>query len=165
VRVKKHVLDQTFRILVFLGEPAAGTSGPDLAFAPELVGRVTVLGRGRSSAACARCVAGRRAELVVSGTVPLTEDLRAAVAAGHLASLSAADVLPYLREKLGWKVTLFDGAETPAGGVDGLVVSVVSTAAEEVEGELPVYSGVYETHPEATEGKPAGFAGEAPAPA
>jgi tyrosinase len=161
VRVKKHSLDQTFRVLVFLGEPAAGTPGPDLAFAPELVGRVTVLGRGRTNATCARCSV--RSDIIVSGTVPLTEDLRAAVAAGHLASLNAADVLPYLKEKLNWRVTLFDGSETPAGGVDGLVVSVVSTAVEEQEGELPVYSGVYATHPEATEGKPAGYAAEAPA--
>jgi tyrosinase len=158
VRVKKHTLDQTFRVLVFLGEPAAGTSGPNLVFAPELVGRVTVLGRGHTNATCARC--NVRRDIVVSGTVPLTEDLRAAVAAGGLASLGAADVLPYLREKLCWRVTLFDGSETPAGTVDGLVVSVVSTAVEEVEGELPVYSGVYETHPEATAGKPAGHTAE-----
>ena len=123
---------------------------------------MTVLGRGRSNATCARCSVRR--DLVVSGTVPLTHDLREAVAAGHLASLEPADVLPYLKEKLNWRVTLFDGSETPAAGVDGLVVSVVSTTvtAAGTEDELPVYSGVYETHPEATEGKPAGYAAEAP---
>jgi tyrosinase len=74
-----------------------------------------------------------------------------------VASLEAVDVVPYLREGLAWRVTLFDGGERSADEVPGLKVSVASTQVVIGEDGLPNYSGEYRVWPEITEGKPGGL--------
>ena len=66
------------------------------------------------------------------------------------------NVLPYLRKNLHWRVTLADGTDKSREEVSGLSVSVVTTEVEVEQGGRQNFSGVYEVHPEVTEGRPAG---------
>ncbi|KAK3309791.1 uncharacterized protein B0T15DRAFT_545814 [Chaetomium strumarium] len=170
-RAQKHGLGGPFRLLVFLGafnetDPASW----DTEF--NCVGRVSVLGRDAATTACSKCRADAADELVVSGTVPLTSALLQDIMgigegeeeAGErgLRSLDPEEVVPYLRERLKWKVTMFkNGEEKDVAAVPGLKVSVASTRVTIGEDGLPRYSGEYTVWPEVTEGKPAGLcAGE-----
>ncbi|KAH6854085.1 hypothetical protein B0I37DRAFT_421388 [Chaetomium sp. MPI-CAGE-AT-0009] len=168
IRAQKHGLGAPFRILVFLGpfDQEADPSSWDGAF--NCVGRVSVLGRaggrsgngngGAAATRCARCRTHAARALMVSGTVPLTSAvLRDIVGGGGVASLEAGDVVPYLREKLAWRVTLFDGEERSAAEVPGLKVSVASTQVTIGEDGLPNYSGEYRVWPEITQGKLGGL--------
>jgi tyrosinase len=154
LRAIKHGLNQTFRIIVFLGD---FNSDPETwPFEYNAVGRVTVLGRSPNSQ-CSKCETDRSADLVVTGTVPLTSALLQDIVAGRLASLNPADVEPYLQKNLHWRVTQFDGTEVPRDQVPGLKVSVCSTEVTIAEDSTPVYSGHYTVHPSITDGRPAGL--------
>ena len=160
VRAQKHGLGSSFRTLVFLG--AFDESNPaswDTEF--NCVGRVSVLGRDPAETQCDKCRSDAAGELMVSGTVPLTSALLQDIVEGEVASLDAAVVVPHLKEKLKWKVTLFNGEERNAAEVPGLKVSVASTKVTIGEDGLPHYSHEYTVWPEVTDGKPAGLgAGE-----
>ncbi|KAF2466428.1 Di-copper centre-containing protein [Lindgomyces ingoldianus] len=154
LRTLKHGLNQTFRVFVFLGD-----FNPDPKTWPtefNVVGRFTVLGRGDDTP-CEKCQQDQESELVITGTVPLTSALLQDIVAGQLASLEPADVEGYLERNLHWRVTLFDGSEKPREEVPGLKVSVVSTKVRIGDDGIPVYSGVYDTHPGITDGRPAGL--------
>jgi tyrosinase len=97
---------------------------------------------------------------VVTGTVPLTPALLAAIAAGHLPSLRTEDVEPYLVANLHWRVTVFDGTERDREQVPGLKVAVCSTEVTIGADEVPVYDGVYAVHGGITDGRPAGLGGD-----
>lgn len=157
VRAQKHGLGGSFRVLVFLGpfdESDPGTWDTEF----NCVGRVSVLGRSAETTRCAKCRDDAAGALMVSGTVPLTSALLQDIAEGELASLQPEDVVPHLRAQLRWKVTMFDGEERDVEAVPGLRVSVTSTEVTIGEEDgLPIYSGEYTVHPEATEGKPAGL--------
>lgn len=157
-RAQKHGLGQTFRLLVFLGPFDESDPGSwDTEF--NCVGRVSVLGRSAETTHCAKCRVDGAAELMVSGTVPLTSALLQDIVEGHggLAGLRPEEVVPHLQARLKWKATLFDGTEKDVEEVPGLKVSVVSTEVRIGEDGLPVYSGEYTVWPEATDGKPAGL--------
>jgi tyrosinase len=158
VRAQKHGLNQSFRVLVFLGPfNESDPSTWDTEF--NCVGRVSVLARSATETQCAKCRVDAAEELMVSGTVPLTSALLQDITEGEVASLKPDDVVPHLRAKLAWKVTLFDGEERDVLSVPGLKVSVASTEVTIGEEDgLPVYSGEYTVYPEITEGKPAGLA-------
>ncbi|KAK4129080.1 Monophenol monooxygenase [Parathielavia appendiculata] len=156
VRAQKHGLGASFRLLVFLG--AFNETDPstwDTEF--NCVGRVSVLGRDPAETQCAKCVGDAASELMVSGTVPLTSALLQDIVEGEVASLDAEHVVPHLKEKLAWKVTMFDGEERNVLEVPGLRVSVASTRVTIGEDGLPDYSGEYTVWPEITDGKPAGL--------
>lgn len=156
VRAQKHGLGESFRLLVFLGAVPADPQAWQLA--PDVVGRVSVLGRRRTTP-CAKCRRDGAGELMVSGTVPLTTALlRRHVGGRGPQSLDAEHVVPYLRGQLAWRVSLFaDGLEKDALDVPGLKVSVVSTQVRIGADGLPVHSGQYEVHPEVTAGMPGGL--------
>jgi tyrosinase len=167
IRALKHGLDQTFRVMVFLGPlsapssssspssiDATTTSPEDWDLDPNCVGRVSIL--GQSEIHCSKCRSDKDNALVVSGTVPLTTALLAHVVAGRLASLEPADVVPYLRENLAWRVSVFSGEEKDAAQVPGLSVGVCSTQVAIGPDGMPSYSGVYVLHPEATTGRAGG---------
>ncbi|KAH6650426.1 common central domain of tyrosinase-domain-containing protein [Chaetomium tenue] len=152
IRAQKHGLGGPFRILVFLNHnplsppsppPNPPSTGNNNDF-HNCVGRVSVL--GRAATRCGRCRTHAARGLMVSGTMPLTAAL-----------LDAAEVVPYLRERLAWRVTLFDGGERSADEVPGLKVSVASTRVVVGEDGLPNYSGEYRVWPEITEGKLGGL--------
>jgi tyrosinase len=154
IRALKHGLDQTFRVLVFLG-PVAESDPAEWDVDPNLVGRVSVL--GQSSVHCAKCRSDKENALVVSGTVVLTGALlEKVVVEGGLASLDPAEVVPYLRSNLGWRVRVFSGEEKDVGNVPGLEVSVCSTRVRIGDDGMPIYSGEYELHPEVTQGRAGG---------
>ncbi|KAF2194899.1 Di-copper centre-containing protein [Zopfia rhizophila CBS 207.26] len=157
LRTVKHGLSQTFRVYVFLGD-----FNPDPASWPteyNVVGRFTVLGRGGDTQ-CSKCQQDQAEELVVTGTVPLTSALLQDIVEGQLASLKPEDVEPYLVKNLHWRVTVFDGSEKPRDEVPGLKVSVVSTNVRIGDDGIPIYSGEYQAHPNITDGRPAGLAGD-----
>ena len=147
---------------VFLG-PIDETSPSSWDTEWNSVGRVSVLGRSPETQ-CAKCQADTAEGLMVSGTVPLTSALLQDIVAGEMpSSLDPDVVIPHLRDNLKWKVTMFfTGEEWPVEQVPELRVSVASTVVRiGSEDGLPVYSGEYTVHPEATDGKPAGLrAGE-----
>ncbi|KAH8880045.1 tyrosinase-domain-containing protein [Thozetella sp. PMI_491] len=151
VRALKHGLGQSFRILVFLGDfsPDSSTWNSE----PNCVGRVSILGRSPATA-CGKCQHDRNTNLVVSGTVPLTSALLQDIVEGRLRSLEPADVVPYLRENLTVKATLFSGQERAVDEIPGLKVSVCSTEVEIGVDGLPVYSGTYIKYPEITNAFP-----------
>lgn len=65
-------------------------------------------------------------------------------------------MLPYLKDNLHWRVTLADGTDKRREEVEGLSVSVVTTEVEIEPNGKQRFSGVYQVHPEVTEGRPAG---------
>jgi tyrosinase len=143
-------------VLVFLG--VFNESDPDTWDTEfNCVGRVSVLGRDPVETHCAKCRDDAAGELMVSGTVPLTSALLQDIIEGEVASLEAEHVVPHLKEKLAWKVTMFDGEERNLLEVPGLRVSVASTKVTIGEDGLPDYSGEYTVWPEITDGKPAGL--------
>ncbi|PBP18012.1 tyrosinase precursor [Diplocarpon rosae] len=165
IKTPKHILSRSYRIHVFLGEflPETRTWNTQDA----LVGTVVVFGKNIEAAnenetGCGKCKTDAERQCVVTGTVPLTSQIVSEVKRGNCPSMDKADVIQYLKEALHWRVCLADGTEKPREDVPGLTVSVVSTEVTiPAGGRRPVYSGVYELHPEVTAGRPAGY-GEAP---
>jgi tyrosinase len=155
VRAVKHVLGQTYRVLVFLGSINPDPRAWDLEY--NCVGRVTVLGRSTTTG-CAKCRDDAAQRLCVTGSVPLTSALLQDIVAGRLQDLSRDSVVPYLKQELKWRVTLFDGEEKPVAEVPGLRVSVVATNVRIGVDGLPNYSGEYEEFFEITAGQPGGAA-------
>lgn len=154
LRALKHGLSQTFRVYMFLGD-----FNPDPRTWPtehNVVGRFAVLGRGGATP-CAKCQHDAAEDLVVTGTVPLTSALLQDIVSGQLSSLDPEIVVPYLERNLHWRVTVFDGSEQPRDQVPGLKVAVVSTKVRIGDDGVPVYSGVYDSHPGITDGRPAGW--------
>ncbi|KEZ46437.1 Tyrosinase [Scedosporium apiospermum] len=156
VRTLKHGLGQTFRVIVFLGD--FSPSPADWAGNAEYntVGRVTMLGRN-SDTQCGKCQEDQENDLMIAGAVPLTSALLQDIAAGKLQSLEPKDVVPHLKKDLHWRVKLFDGTEYAVDQVPRLKVSVCSMPVTLGEDGVPVYSGVYTIHKEATAGKAAGL--------
>ncbi len=120
------------------------------------MGRVSILGRAPETQ-CGKCRADTAEGLMVSGTVPLTSALLQDIVGGQIPSLEPEVVVPHLKENLKWKATLFNGDETPLESIPELKVSVASTKVRIGDDGLPIYSGQYTVHPDATEGKPAGL--------
>ncbi|KAK2629543.1 hypothetical protein QTJ16_000363 [Diplocarpon rosae] len=165
IKTPKHILGRSYRIHVFLGEflPETRTWNTQDA----LVGTVAVFGKNIEAAnenetSCGKCKTDAERQCVVTGTVPLTSQIVSEVKRGNCPSMDKADVISYLKEALHWRVCLADGTEKPREDIPGLTVSVVSTEVTiPADGSRPVYSGIYELHPEVTAGRPAGY-GEVP---
>lgn len=100
-----------YTVRIFLGAVPTG-SLLDLGRTPTQIGIVynfasPVEGRGLDATGCANCQAQRAAGVLETGQVILTDHLAQRVAAGAdgLASLDVADVVPYLKRNLHWRVT------------------------------------------------------------
>jgi len=150
----KHILEQTYIVHVFLGKFNPDTK--TWCTQDSLVGTFTVFGKALTTG-CEKCARDAEDELDVSGTVNLTNALILEVQHGHLGSVERANVIPWLRDNLHWRVTLADGTEKDRSEVPHLKVGVVSTEVHLPAGRLPEFSGVYEVHTEVTEGRPAGL--------
>ena len=109
---------------IFLGDFTSSNSDR-WPFDANHVGTFTVLGDSDDTG-CEKCQTDQAANLQVTGQVPLTIALLERFLAGIIASLSEDAIVPYLKEKLHWRVTLGDGSERPRGDVDDLTVSVIS---------------------------------------
>lgn len=121
-----------------------------------LVGTFAVFGKDPATTGCGKCKTDSEANVIVTGTVPLTAQLLGEYKKGNLGGMDKENVLPYLKENLHWRVTLADGTDKPREEVPGLSVSVVTTEVEIQPGGKPKFSGVYEVHSDITAGRPAG---------
>jgi tyrosinase len=103
IRVQKHSLRGTLQVHVFLGDvPADANSWLTHA---NNVGTCSILGSNPATTSCEKCKKDASRGLIVTGVVPLTEAMLAAILQGNLRSLNAEDVVPYLAKMLHWRVT------------------------------------------------------------
>jgi tyrosinase len=149
----KHALEQAYRVHIFLGEFDGSTSTWHTQDA--LVGTFVVLGKPQGTE-CGKCRKDKEREVMITGTIPLTSALLKEYNAGNLGGMDKENVLPWLTKNLHWRITLADGTEKAREEVPGLKVSVVTTEVRLPPGGFPQFSGVYEVHPEVTQGRPAG---------
>ncbi|KAH7068549.1 hypothetical protein FB567DRAFT_615332 [Paraphoma chrysanthemicola] len=98
-------------------------------------------------------------ETPYEGRISLTASLIDRVVAGQLMSLNASDVVPYLKDKLTWKVYGDDG-QLPQSSLSALTFQVVSNAARIPDDPAKpiLYSKDVVRHPEVTIGKAGGVA-------
>ncbi|KAF2847615.1 Di-copper centre-containing protein [Plenodomus tracheiphilus IPT5] len=98
---------------------------------------------------------------VVRGTTGLTTHLLDRIAAGELASLKAGDVVPYLTERLAWKVFSGDGEQISGEALKAMKIEVASSRARipDDPGALVEYGEDLTRYPEITTGKPGGARG------
>lgn len=94
ISVKKFGLGGSFTIYIFLGEPT--TKPSDWSSDPNFVGINGVFSMAMPAAG--------NSDLMVHGVVPLTAALEDAVNCGEIPDLSEPVVVPYLKEKLVWKI-------------------------------------------------------------
>jgi tyrosinase len=154
IKVPKHILHQTFRVHIFLGDFDGATNTWHTQDA--LIGTFAVFGKDPSTTGCEKCKDDAEENVIVTGTVPLTSAIVKQYKQGNIGSLDKENVLPWLTKNLHWRVTLADGTDKPREEVEGLKVSLVTTEVTLPVGGFPQYSGVYEVHPEVTDGRPAG---------
>jgi tyrosinase len=148
IQAPRYALNGPYSIYVFPGKPAS--EDPETwVFDPSLIGTIGITAApGMSSM-----------ETIISGSIPLTRTLQGLVsnAAFDLNNLSPTDVLPYLRKNMQWRVASSCGS----GGIDpstlkGFSITVVSSSAAEVSGDvLPVFSD-FVAHLSVTEGQAGG---------
>jgi tyrosinase len=99
MRVQKFALSGSFFVHIFLGD-----FNPDPAqwsFDPNLVGTHCFF---TASKDCIKC--RNLGSLQVSGSIPMTTALLAAIEGGKLKSLEPVDVEPFLKKELHWRITL-----------------------------------------------------------
>ena len=164
LKAPKHILQQTYRVHIFLGEFESDLKTWHTQHA--LVGTFSVFGRNTTRGSdeetgCGKCKKDAEDGLIVTGTIPLTKALIHEVKEGNCPSLAKENVLPWLRENLHWRVTLADGTEKDRNEVPGLVVTVVTTEVELPPHGFPRFSGIYKSHPEVTADRPAATAAPA----
>lgn len=176
IRAPKHILHQTYRVRIFLGDfnsdpttwvystfifPPRVTSRVKLtktqATEQATVGTFSSFGKDPQTTGCGKCVKDEARSLMISGTIPLTPILLKLYKYGDLGSLETENVIPYLIRNLHWRVTLQDGSEIDRSEVQSLKISVVSTEVSCAQGGFPEYSGAYKVHSEVTGGRPAGL--------
>lgn len=159
IKASKHGLGESYRVHIFLGD-----------FTPELktwhtqdalVGTFIAFGKNTTAGdegetGCGKCKKDAKRDVYITGTIPLTAQILGEVKKGNCPSMEKENVLPYLTKNLHWRVTLADGSEYPREDVPGLTISVVTTDVTIPVNGRPQRSGVYETHPDVTAGRPAG---------
>ncbi|KAH4248442.1 hypothetical protein HBI24_137470 [Parastagonospora nodorum] len=99
-------------------------------------------------------------EQTYKSSISLTSSLLDQIKAGKLESLDAKDVVPYLTDKLSWRVLKGDGTSLPQKDLGPLTFEVVSTKAHiPQDADKPIsYSEKVVKHPEVTSGKAGGVA-------
>lgn len=168
IKALKHSVKQTYRVHVFLGQQ--GSDNKSYHADPTLAGSVIVFGKDPEETGCAKCIKDADADVMVTGTVPLTQGLLEifmSEANTTLRSLQKDDTLPWLRTNLHWRVTGADGNELDRTGVTGLMISVVTTeikveTPKGLKNPVPIYDGNYTIQPECTRGRPAGYTERGP---
>lgn len=97
LRVKNFALSGTWGIHVFLGEPPASTA--DWLMSEARIGTVTMLSN-QSRQNCANCAAQADEGILVTGSVPLNDELEER----GLDVGDTAAVVAYLRDNLSWRI-------------------------------------------------------------
>ncbi|KAJ4986034.1 hypothetical protein SVAN01_08512 [Stagonosporopsis vannaccii] len=98
------------------------------------------------------------AEMTLHGAVSLTTSLLDKIDAGELRSLDENDVVPFLREKLSWKLYSENGAQLPDSSLDAISINIASEIAHVPnDPDTPIeYSNEAIAHSEVTAGKMGG---------
>ncbi|KAI0392389.1 Di-copper centre-containing protein [Xylariaceae sp. FL0594] len=128
IRVKKHALNNSFLVYLFLGDVPEDSS--TWQSSDSLIGSMGIFaGPGHAMGST---------DGTVSGTIPLTSALMKMVAEGRLPTLDSEDVEPFIRSTVIPRVALLDGATVEMEKVDGLHISIVSSVVRTPsrEGEL-----------------------------
>ncbi|KAF3046339.1 hypothetical protein E8E12_002768 [Didymella heteroderae] len=97
-------------------------------------------------------------DMTLHGTVSLTSSLLDEIEAGILQSLDEEDVVPFLKEKLSWKIYGGDGTQLPDSSLNSIRIDIASeTARIPSDTNAPiVFSNTTTTHSEVTAGKMGG---------
>lgn len=148
VAAQRFKLGQSFNIYVFMGEPVNAPA--QYATDANLVGFQGIFSNPSME----------NMNLTVTGAVPLTAALVAKIQSGQLKSLDNADVGPYLKDNLKWRVVLSSGTEVASDDPNlglkvGIVRSAVTPAAN--DGDFPTWHG-FDTLSEITDGMLGGLA-------
>ncbi|OLL25128.1 Tyrosinase [Neolecta irregularis DAH-3] len=118
LRILKYAVHGSFFIYIFLG-PVPEDSD-NWATTKTMVGLHSVFANPPSSR-CGNCERQRDANIITSGTIPLT----GALIEAHI-GLDQSQVEPYLRANLHWRVQKVDGTVVEKNDVTSLTVSVSS---------------------------------------
>ncbi|KAI9785255.1 MAG: hypothetical protein M1835_003372, partial [Candelina submexicana] len=124
IRVSKDAVGGSFFVHIFLGD-----FNPDPATwitEPNLVGTHCVF-------TSIKPVEGMN--ITVSGVIPLTTALLDDIQAGCIKSLDTAEVEPYLKQNLHWRVTRVDNTEVPLEHLPDLKISAVSSQVTKADCE------------------------------
>lgn len=136
VQAPRLALNGSYTIYLFKGEPACEDTTA-WATDADFIGTVGVLaGLGHKEGV---------ADIIISGSIPLTEVLASIVvddSDSSLNSMTPAEVSAYLKAHLVWKVVGPDGCSVDPATIPGFTVSVVSSTATvpTCATELPQYS-------------------------
>ena len=103
IRVPKYALDGSFFVHIFDGDFNADPT--TWTMENNIVGSHVIFTNTPNRTRCARCIQDAERNLQVTGTIPLTRSLKNDIATGRLASLEPADVEPYLKRNLHWRVS------------------------------------------------------------
>ena len=153
VRAIKHALEQTYRVMIFLGD--FNPNPHTWTFERNLIGTMTALDRTPTTK-CSKCQADHIRNVVITGQVSLTQALLQDIVDGKLASLHSSDVEPYLVKNLHWRVLKNDGTEEPRAQAPGLKVNVASAEVQLNAHLNQGWSPHWVVHPSITDGRPAG---------
>ncbi|KAJ8111800.1 hypothetical protein OPT61_g5688 [Boeremia exigua] len=98
------------------------------------------------------------ADMTLRGTVCLTTALLDQIDAGKLQSLDEQDVVPFLKEKLSWKVYSSDGTQLPDSSLNSIKIDIASESARAPsDPSAPIeYGNDTALHSEVTAGKMGG---------
>ncbi|KAK3717187.1 hypothetical protein LTR37_005896 [Vermiconidia calcicola] len=129
IQTARYALGGSYTIYLFNGAPASDDPASWI-LDPNLIGPMGVLAQ-----------TGMTADVVATGSVPLTRVLSDQVTGGVLAALSQALVVPYLKSKLQWRVAGVNGEKIDPETIPDFEISVyASTATPATESELPIWS-------------------------
>lgn len=93
IHARRFGLDGSYFIYIFMGQPSSEDPA-DWAFDTALVGSHGIFATAGMT----------KNQVSVSGAVPLTRSLTAQVAAGALADMTQASVVPFLQTQLQWRI-------------------------------------------------------------
>ena len=139
----RSVLSQSFFIHFFLGN--VSSSSADWSFAPNLVASHSVLVSTNQSFADATSY----------GQIPLTHAL---LSYPTTANLDPANVVPFLQEKLCWRLQAFDDQAVDIATVKDLKLYVAARTVQQTEAtdQFPIY-GPTTAYRDVTRSKPGGL--------
>jgi len=130
IETSRYALNGSYNIYLFQNAPTSEVP-TDWVLDPNLIGPMGVLAQPGMS----------EADIVATGSVPLTRTLTQDIAAGVLAAMTESLVVPYLTEHLEWRVAGPDGGEVDPDTIPDFEISVyASTAKPTSDDKLPVWS-------------------------
>jgi tyrosinase len=130
IETNRFALGGSYNIYLYNGAPSS-EDPVQLLLDPKLIGPMGVLAEAGMTGS----------DLVVSGSIPLTEVLQKEVLEGDLVDMEAANVVPYLKANLAWRIVGPDGSVVDPDTVPDFEISVYeSTATPATEYSLPSWS-------------------------